>query len=516
MAATVGALVAAAFVLPLCGQWGFPISGQDEGQLLVYPLQLLQGGVPNGTFQSLYGPTNLWVLAAAFKVFGPGVGVERAVGLLYRAAITASSTTLVWRRRGALPALAAGVISTLFFQTLFGEAAVAYVAALAFSTLALLLADVALAPTAPRRGLLVAAGGGFGLALGCRIDFLLPLLLAGAAIVWCERRALVPLLAGVLAGSIPVIVDLVQAGPVAVVRGEILQPIFVSGPSRRIPWDALAGRDQLLVVLLAAAALASLAAGAHVARRVGRGWTAGLLLATGGLQLGLLPEALQRLDEAHIGFVACFTLPAAMLLLPERGGWPVAGARAGDAARRSGMVRVAAGAAVLAACVACALPTYGRLYRADVRALAGGDDADAAVVVNDGRSAPVPAPEAGALESLLRAVDAAARPGDRVFVGPQDLRTADYDDTFIYFLLPALRPGSFYLEMDPGVANAAGSGLAAQIGGDRFVILCGEYGDITDPDPATRLGPESPQTVVHDEFVEVGAWGPWTLLERRP
>ena len=58
-----------------------------------------------------------------------------------------------------------------------------------------------------------------------------------------------------------------------------------------------------------------------------------------------------------------------------------------------------------------------------------------------------------ALSTILHQVDSRAHPGQRVFVGPLDLRTANYNDTFIYFLLPNLTPGSYYLEMDPGVAN---------------------------------------------------------------
>jgi hypothetical protein len=503
LAVGAAAVLAAALVLPLRGQLGFPVSGQDEGQLLLYPVLLLHGGVPNGTFQSLYGPTNLWALALAFKAFGPTVAVERVVGVCYRAVIVASIAGLVGKRRGAGAAVVSGLTSVLFFNTLFGEAAMAWIAALALAALGVLLVDFSFGRR--RAAAFVVAGGmAFGLAVGSRADFAVPVLLFCAATVVAERRVLVPLGAGLLAGCIPVFVNLAQAGPAAVVRGEILQPVFVSGPGRRIPWGALSSGDKVLVVLVCAVSLVTVAAGVRARLRDGPGWPAGLLLAVGLFEVGLLPETLQRLDEVHLGFVACFTVPAAMLLLPERGAWPGALRRAGSLAWAT------SGATAIVLAFVFAWPTYFTLYRSEVSAW--GHAVPEVAVTNEGRSVPAGPSGDPALASLLHAVDERARPGDRLFVGPADLRTADYNDTYLYFLLPQLQPGTFYLEMDPGVANGAGSGLAGQISRDRFVILTAQSG--TSP-AGGQLGPDAPNKVVQQQFVEVGSWGQWTLLEKR-
>ena len=56
-----------------------------------------------------------------------------------------------------------------------------------------------------------------------------------------------------------------------------------------------------------------------------------------------------------------------------------------------------------------------------------------------------------------------AEPGDRLLVGPSDLRRTWYSDAFIYWLFPELDPATYYIEMDPGLANAEGSSLAGDV-----------------------------------------------------
>ena len=50
-----------------------PALPMDEGTLLVYPELILQGQVPYRDFETFYGPANLWVLSAAFSIFGPDI-----------------------------------------------------------------------------------------------------------------------------------------------------------------------------------------------------------------------------------------------------------------------------------------------------------------------------------------------------------------------------------------------------------------------------------------------------------
>ena len=123
--------------------------------------------------------------------------------------------------------------------------------------------------------------------------------------------------------------------------------------------------------------------------------------------------------------------------------------------------------------------------------------------------------EATAYDDVLRAAGSYSEPGDRVFVGPEDLRRTFYSDTFLYFLLPRLVPGSFYLEMDPGVADAPGSGLAGEIAGDDLLILNSAYNSAAVAEPHVTLGSDAPNLVVERDFRRVGRWGSLSLYVRR-
>src|ERR1700719_4536897 len=64
-----------------------PGQPEDEGIALVYPEMFLKGRLPYRDFESIYGPGNLFVLSAAYSLFGTNIFVERAVGLVYRLVI---------------------------------------------------------------------------------------------------------------------------------------------------------------------------------------------------------------------------------------------------------------------------------------------------------------------------------------------------------------------------------------------------------------------------------------------
>ena len=55
---------------------------------------------------------------------------------------------------------------------------------------------------------------------------------------------------------------------------------------------------------------------------------------------------------------------------------------------------------------------------------------------------------------VIAAAAKISKPGQRLFVGPVDLRKTPYSDAYLYYMLPDLVPATYYIEMDPGVANA--------------------------------------------------------------
>jgi hypothetical protein len=77
------------------------------------------------------------------------------------------------------------------------------------------------------------------------------------------------------------------------------------------------------------------------------------------------------------------------------------------------------------------------------------------------------------LAQLLPEADRVIRPGDRLVVGTGDLRKTPLSEAFLYYLLPEAHPGTYYIEMDPGVANADDSRLAEDLSRAAATVLHG-------------------------------------------
>ena len=101
-----------------------------------------------------------------------------------------------------------------------------------------------------------------------------------------------------------------------------------------------------------------------------------------------------------------------------------------------------------------------------------------------------------AVQAAVDEVAALAEPGDRLLVGPNDLRRTWYSDAFIYWLLPELEPATYYIEMDPGLANAEGSSLAADVASADWVILTGFWDGWLEPNASMEYGSDAPNQVL--------------------
>jgi hypothetical protein len=111
-------------------------------------------------------------------------------------------------------------------------------------------------------------------------------------------------------------------------------------------------------------------------------------------------------------------------------------------------------------------------------------------------------------------VRALSRPGDSLFVGPQDLRRTNYGPTYMYFLLDEFEPASYYMEMNPGTANREGSGLADEVRQADWLILTTEWDNWNEPNESTVNGPAEPNEVVRDDFCLRLERGEYRLYER--
>jgi hypothetical protein len=514
---------------PLYGLWLSQGTPMEEGFMLVFPEMVLDGNVPNRDFLHLYGPGSLWVLAAVFAVVGVSLAAERVVGYLQHLGVAFGVYRLL-RPWGPWVAAGGACLAATLVLTPSGLSAMAWVGGVALGLWALsaaIEAEEAEDGSSRRERRALVAGLLAGAALLYRLDLVLAVGASGL-IVWLglDRTARRRLLAGLVVGCSPYLVHVAMAGPRAAFTGLVLEPVFDLRGGRHLPIPPSTGR--LDGFLQGAGALdqppwplpaptgphqlwlwffALLAAGAVLiwAGVVARRRTGGRrLLAIAVFSVGLFPQAVQRPDSTHLAWVGCVAfamLPAAVIEL-----WRARTTRdtQGPASWRLGLAALTV-PVVLLLVVA---PYFTFRSYAEATAQSLGHRRTERTIEHHGRRFPYKRHDAAAaVNEMLPIVDELTEPGDRLVVGPGDLRKTPYSEAFLYFLLPDLVPGTRYIEMDPGVANAPDSGLADEIARADVVILSTIRDDWNEPNDSLLFGPDEPNRVLARDFCLVGSFG---------
>lgn len=508
-------LVLMAIIAPLRGLYRATGSSMEEGFMLVFPKLVQQGKVPNVDFLHLYGPGSLNVLALWYRVFGDSLESQRTFGLLQHLGIIFGIYAIA-RIGGYLCATGAALVATVLIMTPIGLSALAWHGGVAFGLWAVVFAIRARVGPAPVRDWWF-AGGLAGLALGFRPDLALALSIALGFALWAHRAMARWFVAGAVVGLLPMWWHLVAAGPAKAIEGMVLDPVFELRPGRELPsppswgivdgalqavaegfppaWPlpALAASRQLFLwffaVLLIAIAVPVLA---FVARRRSGGEPATHALMVAGLfGLGILPQALQRPDSTHLAWVAVVSWS---LLVPtivwwlRRTGWAPG--------RRSVAATVAVGLLML---VVCPFYTY-RHHLLHTRVSAG-DLPVPWLVERDGRRFWFgDFFVAKAFNEMIPVLDERSEPGDRLIVGPADLSRTIYSDVSIYWMFPELVPATYYIEMDPGLADAEGSGLAEDIATADFLVLTNIWTGWNEPNASDEHLSDEGNQAVADGF----------------
>ena len=463
----------------------------DEGAVTAYALRVLDGAVPHRDFLTFYGPGNLWLVAGAFAIFGESVGVERAVGALYRVLIVLALFVIGRRLGGLTAAIAAGIVAA----TIMAEAVVwayATYGAIAFGLVGLALLSET-ATRAPSRGvgIAVAAGGvAAGFAVLIRFDVGPAVVLSSLPILaLASRWTRIRFAAGFLATLGVFAVHLVVVGPERVSR--VVGDLLAAGPGRYLQRQTIwEGTGSLLAVANLSTA-AFLVVGAFLTWRWRSELAPRVALAAGLFNVALLPLTISRMDPLHVrpyAVVPLSLVPGLALLVVSK------------LERRRRLVLTLA----VAGAVVWGVHHYGeysvdhfrkvRDVKSGYRGFYDDDSAGARVVVEHARRV--------------------ARPGEKLFVGPQDLRRTNYGPTYMYFLLSELEPASYYMEMNPGTANREGSGLADDLREADWLILTSEWDNWNEPNDSVKYGPSEPNEVVRDLFCVRLVRGQYRLYER--
>ena len=517
-ATAVVALLAFA-MLPVRGLFRSPGSSMEEGFMLVFPRLVQQGEVPNVDFLHLYGPGSLDVLAGWYRIFGYTLEAERAFGLLQNLGIILALYALT-RPWGRIAAVGAGVVAALLTMTPIGLAALAWHGAIALALWATVFAIRARHTGAPSSWAVAGLLG--GVALSFRPDIVIAVSLTFVVAGWVHRRvALRPVLLGACVGLIPMWIQLVVAGPGPVFQGIVVDPVVNLRPGRELPsppsfghidgalqaiaeavppyWPipAPAARHQLFFWFFAVVLIAiAVPAGAWwIRRRSGANPQIDALLIAGVFGFGILPQALQRPDSTHLAWVAMVSWPLSAALITHA------------VSRRVGRAAVASGAVAVLALMLVVSPFYTYRYYLLQTRVSVGDLPLPFLVQREDRKFWFGNPEvANALLAMIPDLEARSEPGDRLVVGTADLSRTVYSDVSIYYLFDELQPATYYIEMDPGLADTAGSGLADDIDGADFVVLTNFWSGWLEPNTSVQRQSQEANRAVADNFCLVGQY----------
>ena len=471
--------------------------------VLVYPEMILKGQLPYRDFESITGPGNPMILAGAYAAIGTNLFVERGVGLAYRVLIVLAIFGIA-QRWGALIAASCAILTIVLLAGTDLWANTWYTG-LSFALCSLwAMADVTSSWRCFIAGLLA------GIALLGRCDFGPALIVSSLPLfLSMERSAKLRFIAGIVLALSPLIWMTLIIGPMPIFHSLFVFPVFKLNPGRHLAISAAPWRMQCLLVLQIGASITNIAAGIvelrnHASRQRGR-----LLLGVGLLGIGLIHYAIQRFDSGHVlnsALLAVSFLPLSTLILSS-------------AVTKAFPRKLATAAAVLAMLIFLGFiaPAFTRFYRS-VRVALGfvaprqatktGEQLEPGdkgiFIVHHGRPFAFGFPYAAEdADKLLTELERVSVPGQRLFVGPGDLRLTNYCDTYIYYLEPQLRPATYFLEMNPGSANAPHSRLAPDVASADWVILNRRWDFLNEVNRSTQVGSDEPNHVLREDF---GLW----------
>jgi hypothetical protein len=509
------AVVAGGIAVLICGALLIPsvkapVSEMDEGAVLAYGQLVNEGDLPGQDFETFYGPGEPWATAAAFDIASPSVGIERAMGFASRLIILSAILVLALRW-GLLPAVSAAAVSSLaMYPVGIGSYALWSALALGLGGLALLSrsssgTETGTAEERARGAPALAAAGGIssGLAVLFYVAAAPAVVLASLPlIVRARRRLRLAYAAGFLVALIPTAVWLALLGPHGI--SQLVGDLAASRPGRHLPLPRLGTAEgQVLLATLLATGCMLVSGALLLWRSPSRADRGAILLALGLFSLALLPQLFQRADTGHVVSVGCVALAGAPLLLAEA--ISISPGRVVTAARRNWLIGAAGVLSVVAA--AAVVHLSAPLVRDDTLGRTTAYD-----VGIDGRSVPIRSEGAAAdLNAILPRLAQVSKPGDSVFVGPQDLRRTNYADTFVYFLMPQLRPASFFTEVNPGATNSSDSGLADDLRTADYLVLTSRWNAWDEPNASSDYGSEAPNRVVQSEFSPIAREGSYLL-----
>lgn len=521
------------YLIPAFGLINAPGGTYEEGIMLNGAERVAGGSVPHRDFFSLYGPLATWVPGQVVRIFGVSQLNLRLMGLVL-------CSLLVWGTYR-LSRLVLGVTSRVplvvlaITGILMAGTQVVLPVAWWLGVTCLVWGLVAMGRFAP-----VAGEQGDGPRIGGHVDpkfaaaaalvvvsigFRPELVVAagGVLLVYATRtrpRPWASLAAGGVVGSLPLAVHTLIVGPSELFHWLVYVPVVQLRPFRRLPvppswgeFDAsilrlmseerfipinpLTGPNQLslwfwfgcLAPILAAVALWL---GRSRASAVG-GAPYTTLLAWTLVAFATLPQLVQRADLAHVFLVTVLSTPLLITTL--------AWAMDQQQLRIGGLRPLTLSIMVVALLMLAIAPDF--VLRRWLDSARFRPSTLTGEVVHNGRSFGILEVQAAPLRDAVQALAAQAAPGDTLITGPGDIGTMKQNDMAVYYLFPELKPGTYFVEVNPGVTNEPGSGFAEDLK-DTDWLLLSRFSDGWDEPNRSRDVPDpSLQRIVDEEFCRI-------------
>ena len=524
------AIVGSAIALVLPALYRAVGSSMEEGFMLVFPERIMKGDIANVDFLHLYGPGSLHLLSLWMRVFGVTLTSERTFGLLQHLLIVVGLMVLC-RPWGKKLSTLVGLFSLIFVFTPIGLQALAWSGGVGIALWSVIFTIRAVHQSAQRinsRNSWIIAGLLAGLALTFRPDLALALILVLAWALWKKpHRTLAQCASGLILGLTSVWIHLMQAGPSAMIRGVLLDPVIHLRPGRELPrppsWHYLQGALQVIsekfapwwgvpslsaprqlfiwffMLPVVAVFVTVVARRQHKLAFITESPRFTTLFIAGLFGIGLLPQALQRPDSAHLLWVSCISWPLLLIALYE-----VFGLRN---RRIHPTIRVATSSTVLMILILLVCPFYTLRTYTDLvwRSVTGKTEVmqvtrgDRYFYLGDTRPYL-------ATQEVVADLDKLSHAGERLLVGPVDLRNTSYSDAFIYHLFAELTPATYFIEMDPGLADKAGSRLADDVASADWLVLTRFWSGWIEPNESVAFGPDAPNQIVENYFCLRGSY----------
>ena len=205
------------------------------------------------------------------------------------------------------------------------------------------------------------------------------------------------------------------------------------------------------------------------------------------IAIGIVPQAMQRPDSTHLAWVTCISWPLAVVAVVEivRLRRPTSHPRRRLTDRRVARRRADAGRGAAV-----------HLSLLRERGAGVGRRPPGRVPGRARRAALLPRRRpavAGEPRRDRRPRRAVAAPASGCSSAPRTCGARGTATSFFYWMFPELEPATYFIEMDPGLANEEGSSLADDVASADWVILTGFWNGWREPNTSMDFGSDAPE-----------------------